>query len=319
MALTHDVEGEYGLSRCLEVAEMEEERGFRSTFAFVPKRYSTPEWLRHTLTERGFSIMVHDLFHDGKLFLSRRLFDQRRQAINDVLERWGTRGFVSASALHNLAWMCELDIDYSVSSYDSDPFEPQGCGLGRIFPFWVGSKNGNGRGFVEIPYTMPQDFTLYVLMRERSDAVWREKLDWIAEKGGMAVIKIHPDYMFFQDPDKREDRYAASIYADFLDYVRSRYRDDVWVAHPSDIANHWRLNAARADESDAIPFRATFCATCRQAHASGWLRQYPVAGAEHDARGEFIERKLDVRCCRERGESFDKAAPDSRDAPVECC
>lgn len=309
LALTHDVESEYGLSRCLRLADLEEERGFRSTFAFVPRRYSTPKWLRHSLTERGFSIMVHDLFHDGKLFRSRRLFDRRRQAINDVLERWETRGFASAATLHNLEWMCELNIDYSISTCDSDPFEPQGCGLGRIFPFWVGSPGGKGRGFVEIPYTLPQDFTVCILMGDRSDAVWRKKLDWIAEKGGVAVIKTHPDYMFFQDRDKRQDRYAASIYSDFLDYVRSRYRDDVWVAHPSEIANHWRLNTARENESDAIPFRSTFCATCRQAHASGWLRQYPAAEAAHDPLGEFVGKKTGPSLLpSDRRESFDEAA-----------
>src|ERR1035438_6836677 len=88
---------------------------------------------------------------------------------------------------HNLPWICQLNIDYSISTYDVDPFEPQACGLGRIFPFWVQSPDGEGPGFVEMPYTLPQDFTLFVLLGERSTATWRRKLDWIAANGGMAL------------------------------------------------------------------------------------------------------------------------------------
>jgi hypothetical protein len=82
------------------------------------------------------------------------------------------------------------------STFDTDPFEPQPEGMGTIFPFWVhdGSKT---KGFVEIPYTLPQDFTLFVLMREKNIDIWKKKLDWIVEKGGMALLITHPDYMIF--------------------------------------------------------------------------------------------------------------------------
>jgi hypothetical protein len=97
--------------------------------------------------------------------------------INEFLERWETRGFSSGAMHHNLAWISHLNIDYSHATYDVDPFEPQACGLGRIFPFWVQSPTADGNGFVEMPYTLPQDFTLFVLLGEQSNNIWRRKLD----------------------------------------------------------------------------------------------------------------------------------------------
>jgi len=41
---------------------------------------------------------------------------------------------------------------------------------------------------VELPYSLPQDFSLFVIMRERNIDIWKIKLDWIVEKGGMALL-----------------------------------------------------------------------------------------------------------------------------------
>jgi hypothetical protein len=48
------------------------------------------------------------------------------------------------------------------------------------------------RGYVELPYTLPQDFTLFTVMREKDIDIWKKKLDWIVEKGGMALLITHP-------------------------------------------------------------------------------------------------------------------------------
>jgi hypothetical protein len=70
--------------------------------------------------------------------------------------------------------------------YDTDPFEPQPDGMGTIFPCWV--QDGlPAKGFVELPDTPSQDFTLFVLMKERNIDIWKKKIDWIIEKGGMAL------------------------------------------------------------------------------------------------------------------------------------
>jgi peptidoglycan/xylan/chitin deacetylase (PgdA/CDA1 family) len=279
VVLTHDVEMESGVLRCENLAGLEEDRGLRSAFGFVPLRYETPQLLRRTLVERGHEVMVHDLYHDGRLYSSGRKFAERRGSINEFLRLWETRGFSSGAMHHNLPWICQLNIDYSVSTYDVDPFEPQACGLGRIFPYWVQAPSGEGPGFVEIPYTMPQDFTLFVLLGEQSNAIWRRKLDWIATKGGMALIKTHPDYMVFPKERKRIDGYPVGLYTDLLDYLKERYGDEAWFAQPSEVARYWR-SLAPSNNENAIAWRETFCASCRKAHAEGWLShspQHPVS------------------------------------------
>jgi hypothetical protein len=96
-------------------------------------------------------------------------------------------------------------------------------------------------------------------------------------QGGMALIKTHPDYMSFGPGDRRVDRYPVELYTDFLDYVLTRYRDDFWLAHPSEIASYWRSLEPRAEHANTIPAASTLCASCRDAHAAGLLREYPPA------------------------------------------
>jgi hypothetical protein len=273
---THDVELDFGVSQCEQLADLEEERGIRSAFAFVPLRYRTPDTLLRSLVNRGFGLMVHGLYHDGKLYRDRRTFDDRRGRINDYLKAWNTRGFASPAAHHNLEWISELDIKYDISTYDTDPFEPQSCALGRIFPFWVKAHHNEPSGFVELPYTLVQDFTLFILMGASSNAIWRRKLDWIAERGGMALIKTHPDYMAFRERDKKMDRYPVELYTDLLDYVRSRYGDDVWIAQPSEVADYWHsLRVEIPETSEPITLHEAMCPACRQGHAEDRFTHYP--------------------------------------------
>jgi hypothetical protein len=280
LVLAHDVESLFGVGHCEQLARIEEERGFRSTFGFVPLRYQTPSELRQALVDRGFEVNVQGLYHDGKDFRNWHLFEKRRGAMNDFLRAWQSRGFSCPSSLHNLAWLSELDIDFDLSVFDVDPFEPQPCHFGRIFPFWV--EASSGKGFVEIPNTLVQDFTLFILMRERSSAVWAKKLDWLAEKGGLALLKTHPDYMAFTDEDARMDRYPVRLYTEFLDYVRDRYSNQFWHAKPSEVAHYWRTLGS-SPASNLLDFRNTYCEVCREAHRQDALRQYPVRVASSAA------------------------------------
>jgi hypothetical protein len=94
---------------------------------------------------------------------------------------------------------------------------------------------------VELPYTLPQDFTLFVLMGEKNIDIWKKKLDWIAKCGGMALINTHPDYMNFGGGRLGIEEYPASYYTDFLQYVEARYAGKYWHALPRDMARWWSL------------------------------------------------------------------------------
>ncbi len=247
LVLTHDVEGLRGVERCAHVAAMEKELGFVSSFNFVPERYEDDPRVRTELTAQGFEIGVHDLSHDGKLYQSRRIFTSRAARINAYLREWGAVGFRSAAMQHNLEWLKDLAIEYDASTFDTDPFEPQPDGIGTIFPLWV--ANGSS-GYVELPYTLPQDSTLFVVLQHHDARVWREKLDWVAEKGGMALLNTHPDYMLLNGERRQIDEYPHTWYRDFLFYLRERYTGLYWNALPRDVARFWReLAMAGSDDS----------------------------------------------------------------------
>jgi peptidoglycan/xylan/chitin deacetylase (PgdA/CDA1 family) len=236
LVLTHDVEGLRGLEQCARLAEMELRMGFRSSFNFVPEGvYATPDSLRARLEKQGFEVGVHDLHHDGSLYRSRASFRAQAERINHYLAAWRAGGFRSGFMFHNLHWLKELDIAYDSSTFDTDPFEPQPDGVRTIFPFWVARSAGSG--YVELPYTLPQDVTLFIVLRETSIDVWKRKLDWLAAHGGLALVNVHPDYLAF-DGQSHPNAYPAALYEAFLEHVASRYSDRCWHALPRDVAKY---------------------------------------------------------------------------------
>ncbi len=239
LVVTHDVEGVRGVRRCSRLMEMEQDLGLVSSFNFVPERYELPSGVRDGLTASGFEVGVHDLRHDGRLFESEGAFLRRVAAVNDYLKAWDAVGFRAGSMYHNLEWMHRMRIDYDSSTFDTDPFEPQPDGAGTVFPFWVANPRGEG-GYVELPYTLPQDMTVFVLLQERDCSIWGSKLAWIAERGGMALIVTHPDYMYWEGERPRVDEYPATLYREFLREALERYRGQYWSALPRDVARFWR-------------------------------------------------------------------------------
>jgi hypothetical protein len=241
--LMHDVETEVGHSKCRQLMRLEEEMDFRSSFNFVPERYRVSSELRRDLIKMGFEVGVHGLKHDGKLFLSRKRFSQQAVRINQYLKEWESVGFVSPSMHRNLDWMHELNIEYDASTFDTDPFEPQPEGMETIFPFLVHGYNGH-RGYVEIPYTLPQDFTLFIIMQEKNINIWKKKLDWIVENGGVAVLITHPDYMNGRASKCTMEEYPMEFYAELLGYVKDRYEGKYWHVLPKEMACFWKENMA---------------------------------------------------------------------------
>jgi hypothetical protein len=237
--LTHDVEGKAGLAKCRQLMELDGKWGFRSSFNFIPKGgYAVSRELRDDIARGGFEVGVHDLCHDGKLYRSRRLFAQKALRINRYLKDWGVVGFRSGFMFHKLDWLYDLDIAYDASTFDTDPFEPQPDGYGTIFPFWVPKPDGGG--YVELPYTLPQDFTLFLLLGETSMDRWIKKLDWIATHGGMALVNVHPGYLRFRGERSSRRTYAAELYENFLGYVRRRYGESLWNPLPRELAAYMR-------------------------------------------------------------------------------
>ncbi len=242
LVLTHDVEHDNGYRKVLQLMEVEKELGFVSSFNFVPERdYIVEKSLLGTLKQNEFEYGIHGLKHDGKLFFSEEIFFDRAKKINQYIQDWEAVGFRAPAMHHNLDWIGELNISYDLSTFDTDPFEPQNEGVGTIFPFWVKNKRHINGGYVEMPYTLVQDFTLLVLMREKTPQVWLDKLDWIVQNNGMALINVHPDYISFNNKTESEE-FPIEIYKTFLKYISTKYANNFWNVLPYQLAEYWKRN-----------------------------------------------------------------------------
>jgi len=247
LILTHDVEGIKGLARVERLMNLEVKYGFRSSFNFVPEWEYRLHELFHEMVERnGFEVGVHGLEHDGKLYDSKVKFAAKAARIREYVQLWNASGFRSPMMQHRLTWLHQLGVEYDASTFDTDPFEPEPDGVGTIFPFWVPGPQGSG--YVELPYTLPQDFTLFLVLREPNINIWKQKLDWIAERGGMALLNTHPDYMCFQGAGAR-DEFPVSYYEDFLRYAREKYDGTFWSALPRDTARFYCANVPKSSRN----------------------------------------------------------------------
>lgn len=226
LVLTHDVDSKEGFDFIPELVKLEEKLGFRSSFNIIPEKYPIKNGLINSLQERGFEVGVHGLKHDGREFSSYEVFSQRARAINQYLKKFNATGFRAPLMHRNPEWLQELDVDYDMSFFDTDPYEPLPGGTMSIWPFFIGR-------FVELPYTLVQDCTLATVLGENTPKIWFDKLNFIQQYNGMALLNTHPDYC-------RDER-IYNIYGDFLQAVKDQ--GNYWHALPSELAQWWRLRA----------------------------------------------------------------------------
>jgi hypothetical protein len=222
--LTHDVETAEGQAHVQRLADLEADYGFRSSFNFVADRYRLDRPLIDALRAGGFEIGIHGLKHDGKLFSSRARFMRRAARINEYLKSLDAVGFRAPLTHRQPEWMQALAIEYDLSFFDTDPYEPIPGGTMSIWPFEIGH-------FVELPYTLVQDYTLTAVLGETTPKIWLEKLDFIEAYYGLALVNSHPDYL--REPANWR------LYEQFLQAVRQRV-GPYWHALPREVARWWR-------------------------------------------------------------------------------
>ena len=226
LVLTHDVETDAGYRSIDLLRGPERELGYRSSWNFVPLRYSVaPEAVRK-LREEGCEVGVHGLRHDGRDLGSRRLLAKRLPAIREYADRWQAVGFRSPATQRQWEWMPALGFDYDSSYTDTDPYEPQPGGCCSYLPFF----NAN---MVELPITLPQDHTLFTILQHPDADVWLRKAELLRERHGMVLALTHPDYA--------ADPRVADGYRSLL----ARFHEDqtVWHALPREVAAWWRERA----------------------------------------------------------------------------
>jgi hypothetical protein len=70
--------------------------------------------------------------------------------------------------------------------------------------------------------------------------LWKKKIDWIASKGGMALLNVHPDYVAFDDQVPTLSEFPSTLYAELLRYVNEKYAGAYWHALPRDLSRFYQ-------------------------------------------------------------------------------
>jgi len=221
----------------LDLAAVEEDRGFRSSFNIVASWYPVDMGIVSELRERGFEIGVHGVYHDRSMFSSREQFESQQPAVREAADRFGAVGFRSPATHRVVDWLGELPVLYDCSIPHSDPYEPQPGGCCSIWPFFIGDV-------VELPYTLPQDHTLFTVLGHKTIDLWLRQVDQLVASNGLIQFVTHPD------PGYLGDRRKRGLYVEMLDAVTGRA--DLWFALPRDVAAWWR----QRDRGDGGPFNA---------------------------------------------------------------
>lgn len=255
--VTHDVEGPKGLANVRRLLEVERRHGVVSAWFFIAEDYAVDPSVLDAVRAAGGEVGLHGLHHDGRLFQSRAHFERQLPRIRRYLREWDAEGFRSPSTHRNAAWMPELGARYDSSFPDTHPFDAQPGGCCSILPYFLGD-------LVELPITLPQDHTLFELLREPDISLWRQKSTWIAEHGGLITVLVHPDYAL---SDER-----LCHYDELLTLLRGM--DGGWHALPRDVARWWRVRAELEGElvegaPDAAAVAAAGAARCWAAEREG--------------------------------------------------
>jgi hypothetical protein len=239
LVLTHDVETFRGVAAIDPVIALERSLGLRSSWNFVPRRYEVGMDRIMSLTSSGFEVGVHGLYHDGR-DLEPALMRERLPGMRAAAERWKARGFRSPATHRSWDYMPKLGFDYDSSYPDTDPFEPQSGGCCTWLPFF-------NEGMVELPMTMPQDHTLFVILRRQDEEAWVQKAEFLRSRGGMALLDTHPDYL--------TDPLIFDSYRRFLE----RFAEDpgAWKALPREASAWWRRRAESTLERAGDEWKVT--------------------------------------------------------------
>jgi hypothetical protein len=255
--MTHDVEMARGRDLCSTLMDIDDAYGIKSCFEVVPEqRYDVPQAFLDSITERGFEVAVHDLNHDGRLFKSRKYFEERVAKINSYGHKWGVAGFRAAVLYRRQEWFSDLEFSYDMSVPNVAHLDPQRGGCCTVMPYFVGN-------LLELPVTTTQDYTLFHILKNYSIDLWKAQIELIMEKHGLLSFIVHPDYA----TTARERKVYEALLSHLAELRRAR---GVWTATPGEVNRWWRQRAAMriVEDRDGVRIEGEGSERARIAYAS---------------------------------------------------
>lgn len=236
--ITHDVDSLEGFKFIPKILELSKKFNIKSCWYIIPYKYPIDEGIIKLIKDYGDEIGIHGFNHDGKLFIDYKTFHNRSKFINAAVKKYNAKGFRSPMVHRNLLWLQELDIEYDASCFDYDPFQPFPGGTYTIWPFKF-------LKFIELPYTIPQDHTLFYELRQTDISIWKKKIDWIIKNNGMVLSITHPDYLM--------EKNYLSLFENLLDYVSSI--EQSWKCLPCEMAEWWNKKERQSAQKIELTIR----------------------------------------------------------------
>lgn len=242
LMMTHDVETEAGRDHCEDLMDVDDSFGIKASFQIVPeKRYAVSPNLLESMRNRGFEVGIQDLNHDGRLFDSKEEFLRRVRIINRYGRDYGAKGFRAAALYRNPEWYDAFEFAFDMSVPNVAHLDPQRGGCCTVMPYFIGD-------ILELPVTTIQDYTLFHLLNERSVELWKNQVELIQQKNGLASFIVHPDYVIERD--------TISVYESLLGYLRElNEKMPIWFALPSDVDAWWRARSKMCVEEAGDSWR----------------------------------------------------------------
>jgi hypothetical protein len=230
MIMTHDVETSRGLRFCEDLMKIDDSFGIKSAFQVVPEvRYDADRQFLKEIKNQGFEVNVHDLNHDGALFLEKKEFLRRAELINGYVKEFQAEGFRAGAMYRNQNWFEAFQFSYDMSVPNVAHLEPQRGGCCTVMPYFVGK-------ILELPLTTIQDYALMHILGDYSIELWKQQTDLILKNNGLVSFIIHPDYVI--------DRRAQTVYKELLQHmVKSREERKLIILLPSEVNRWWRTRA----------------------------------------------------------------------------
>jgi len=229
--MTHDVETEFGRTRCQTLMDIDDSFGIKASFQVIPEqRYSvSPEFLS-SIRDRGFEVTVHDLNHDGRLYMNRGQFLDRAAKINAYAVEYGTEGFRAGCLYRKQSWYDALKVSYDMSVPNVAHLDPQRGGCCTVMPYFIGE-------ILELPVTTTQDYTLFAILHDYSIELWKQQMQLIMQKHGLMSFIVHPDYLVTSQ--------QRGVYEALLGHLtRSEKESSIWMTTPGEVNRWWRQRAA---------------------------------------------------------------------------
>lgn len=228
--MTHDVETRQGRDFCEQLIQVNNGFDIKSSYQIIPEeRYQVSTEFLNTIRSAGCEVNVHDLNHDGRLFIDRAEFLHRVSRINEYLADFDAKGFRSAVLYRNLEWYDGLHCSYDMSVPNVAHLGPQRGGCCTVMPYFVGN-------ILELPVTTTEDYALFHILDDYSIDLWKKQISLICQNHGLASFLVHPDYL--------RSRKAYTTYVSLLEHLTQlRAGGEMWFTLPAEVDKWWRLRS----------------------------------------------------------------------------